>query len=94
MRNRSYSIAQDSAGKLDITVQTKAAVTGEIVTAANLEVSMGVFTYSGNGDGVGATPASLISTDKPNDLKLGSDNKLLSQPKDTDFLADYILASN
>lgn len=92
MRNRSYSIAQDSAGKLDITVQTKAAVTGEIVTAANLEVSMGVFTYSG--DGVGATPASLISTDKPNDLKLGSDSKLVSLPPDTDFLADYILASN
>lgn len=35
---------------------------------------------------------SLISDDKPNDLKLGSDNKLLSQPTDTDFLAYYILA--
>lgn len=35
---------------------------------------------------------SLISEDKPNDLKLGSDNKLLSQPTDTDFLAYYILA--
>ena len=34
----------------------------------------------------------LISDDKPNDLKLGSDNKLLSQPTDTDFLAYYILA--
>ena len=34
----------------------------------------------------------LISNDKPNDLKLGSDNKLLSQPTDTDFLAYYILA--
>ena len=35
---------------------------------------------------------SLISDDKPNDLKLGSDNKLLSQPTDTDYLAYYILA--
>jgi len=35
---------------------------------------------------------SLISDDNPNDLKLGSDNKLLSQPTDTDFLAYYILA--
>ena len=35
---------------------------------------------------------SLISKDRPNDLKLGSDNKLLSQPTDTDFLAYYILA--
>lgn len=34
----------------------------------------------------------LISNDKPNDLKLGSDNKLLSQPTDTDYLAHYILA--
>ena len=35
---------------------------------------------------------SLISKDTPNDLKFGSDNKLLSQPTDTDFLAYYILA--
>ena len=35
---------------------------------------------------------SLISDDNPNDLKLGSDNKLVSQPNDTDFLAYYILA--
>ena len=34
----------------------------------------------------------LISNDNPNDLKLGSDNKLVSQPTDTDFLAYYILA--
>lgn len=37
-------------------------------------------------------PAKYISTDPNNDLKLGSDNKLLSQPTDTDFLAYYILA--
>lgn len=34
---------------------------------------------------------SLISKDTPNDLKLGSDNKLVSQPDDTNFLAYYIL---
>ena len=34
----------------------------------------------------------LISSDPNNDLKLGSDNKLVSQPNDTDFLAYYILA--
>ena len=34
----------------------------------------------------------LISNDKPNDLKLGSDNKLISQPNDVNFLAYYILS--
>ena len=34
----------------------------------------------------------LISDDKPNDLKLGSDNKLVSQPNDINFLAYYILS--
>ena len=34
----------------------------------------------------------LISSDPNNDLKLGSDNKLVSQPTDTDFLAYYILS--
>lgn len=34
----------------------------------------------------------LISSDPNNSLKLGSDNKLVSQPDDTDFLAYYILA--
>jgi len=38
-----------------------------------------------------SNPSSLISDDDNNDLKLGSDNKLLSQPTDTDFLAYYIL---
>ena len=33
----------------------------------------------------------LISNDNPNDLKLGSDNKLVSQPNDVNFLAYYIL---
>ena len=33
----------------------------------------------------------IISTDPNNDLKLGSDNKLVSQPDDTNFLAYYIL---
>ena len=35
---------------------------------------------------------SLISKDTPNDLRFGSDNKLVSQPIDTNFLAYYILA--
>ena len=34
----------------------------------------------------------LISADPNNDLKLGSDNKLLSQPNDINFLAYYILS--
>lgn len=34
----------------------------------------------------------LISTDPNNDLKLGSDNKLVSQPNDINFLAYYILS--
>ena len=34
----------------------------------------------------------LISADANNDLKLGSDNKLVSQPNDINFLAYYILA--
>ena len=39
-----------------------------------------------------SNPSALISDDDNNDLKLGSDNKLLSQPTDTYFLAYYILA--
>lgn len=35
--------------------------------------------------------AIVISRDKPNDLKFGSDNGLVSQPPDVDFLAYYIL---
>lgn len=34
----------------------------------------------------------LISTDPHNDLKLGSDDKLLVQTQDTDYLAYYLLA--
>ena len=37
-------------------------------------------------------PPTLISSDPNNDLKLGSDNKLVSQPNDIDFLAYYILS--
>ena len=37
-------------------------------------------------------PDHLISTDPNNDLKLGSDNKLVSQPTDTDYLAYYIIS--
>ena len=39
-----------------------------------------------------SNPSALISDDDNNDLKLGSDNKLVSQPTDTDFLAYYILS--
>ena len=35
----------------------------------------------------------LISSDPNNDLKLGSDNKLVSQPNDINFLAYYILSN-
>ena len=34
----------------------------------------------------------LIRSDPNNDLKLGSDNKLVSQPNDINFLAYYILS--
>ena len=34
----------------------------------------------------------LISSDPNNDLKLSSDNKLVSQPNDINFLAYYILS--
>ena len=34
----------------------------------------------------------LISNDPNNDLKLGSDNKLVSQPNDINFLAYYTLS--
>ena len=37
-------------------------------------------------------PDHLISADPNNDLKLGSDNKLVSQPNDVNFLAYYILS--
>ena len=37
-------------------------------------------------------PSALISGDGGNELKLGSDNKLVSQPNDIDFLAYYILS--
>ena len=39
-----------------------------------------------------SNPSSLISSDPNNDLKLGSDNKLVSQPNDINFLAYYILS--
>ena len=39
-----------------------------------------------------SNPSALISDDDNNDLKLGSDNKLVSQPNDVNFLAYYILA--
>ena len=37
-------------------------------------------------------PEKLISSDVNSDLRLGSDNKLVSQPNDVNFLAYYILS--
>ena len=37
-------------------------------------------------------PSALISGDIGNELTVGSDNKLVSQPNDIDFLAYYILS--
>ena len=39
-----------------------------------------------------SNPSALISGDNGNELKLGSDNKLVSQPNDVNFLAYYILS--
>ena len=39
-----------------------------------------------------SNPSDLISSYDNNDLRLGGDNKLVSQPNDTNFLAYYILA--
>ena len=39
-----------------------------------------------------SNPSALISADPNNDLRLGSDNKLVSQPNDVNFLAYYILS--
>ena len=41
---------------------------------------------------VTSNPPTLISGDNDNKLTVGSDNKLLSQPTDTDYLAYYILS--
>ena len=39
-----------------------------------------------------SNPSALIRNDNNNELTVGSDNKLVSQPNDTNFLAYYILA--
>ena len=39
-----------------------------------------------------SNPSALISGDNGNELKLGSDNKLVSLPNDVNFLAYYILS--
>lgn len=92
MHNVDNHVIHTAAGKLNITINTKTADTLQTVTAAKLEVSMGVFTSTGAA--VGVVAANLISSDKPNDLRLGADSKLLSQPPDIDFLSSYILSSN
>ena len=37
-------------------------------------------------------PLALVSSDPNNDLKIGCDNKLVSQPNDINFLAYYTLS--
>ena len=67
----------------------KGSMAGDAPSQNNMDLSL-VETLLGM---VSASQANeLISDDEANDLKLGSDNKLLSQPTDTDFLAYYILA--
>lgn len=93
MRNNNVNIAHSNSASLEVTIQVNDVGVDANFTAAKLEVAMGVFTaVSGGSNSVSA--ASLISADVPNDLKLGSDDKLVSQPDDFEFLADYILASN
>lgn len=43
---------------------------------------------------ISITASELISSDNPNNLNIGSDKKLVSQPPDIDFLAYYILAKS
>lgn len=92
MRRDSVKIQSNNAAKIKVKVQVNDVGSEESITAAKLVVSVGTFTAVSGGAGI--TPASLISIDKPNDLKLGSDSKLVSQPDDVDFLAYYIMASN
>ena len=95
MRNNNVNIAQSNSASLEVTIQVNDVGVDADFTAAKLEVAMGVFTAASSDSGSGnINAASLISADLPNDLKLGSDDKLVSQPADIEFLADYILASN
>lgn len=93
MRNNNVNIAQANSASLEVTIQVNDVGVDANFTAAKLEVAMGVFTAVSGGNG-SVTAASLISADVPNDLKIGSDDKLVSQPDDIEFLADYIMASN
>ena len=93
MRHNNVNIAQANSASLEVTIQVNDVGADANLTAAKLEVAMGVFTAVSGGSG-SVTAASLISANLPNDLKLGSDDKLVSQPDDIEFLADYIMASN
>jgi|26BtaG_2_1085354.scaffolds.fasta_scaffold12799_3 hypothetical protein len=55
-------------------------------------VRIGDSRHHGFSNSVSFNIASLISSDKPNNLRLGSDGKLVSLPPDVDFLAYYIAA--
>lgn len=94
MRHNNVNIAQSNSASLEVTIQVNDVGVDADFTAAKLEVAMGVFTAVAGGGGSNVNAASLISADVPNDLKIGSDDKLVSQPDDIEFLADYIMASN
>lgn len=55
---------------------------------ANLSLEMSMFAPAP------ITASDVLSRDVINDLKLGSDGKLVSQPPDIDFLAFYLSARN
>lgn len=94
-----YTAEQINAIMFEFAKDTKAKLAPQTIATAIFELpNYNPFT-DGERDKLTAiiAPESLsesISKDEGNDLTLGSDNKLLSKPKDTDFLADYILASN
>lgn len=79
---------EEKKGHIDVTIRAKDAEVNKTLTVAKIAVAQGVFTHSGGG---GFTAEDLISSDDNNDLKLGSDSKLLAQSTGEDFLAYYIL---
>lgn len=79
---------EDKKGHIDVTIRAKGAEVNDNLTVAKIKIGQGVFTYTGGG---GFSAKDLISTDRGNYLKLGSDDKLLSKIDDENFVAYYIL---
>lgn len=79
----------NKSGRLRVTVTARDYKTDTSFIASRLVVSTGVFTYAGSIDSVSA--GRLISQDENNYLKLGSDERLLVEHSDTDFIAYYTL---